>query len=69
MASRMNPKVSAPAQWKRLGEALSKCGEVRWQTSTSITAYGRLGPLGQEQSVSFVRTPNGWKLDQWSPSE
>ena len=67
--SRMGPKAPRAGQWRRLGMALSKLGKIRWQTSTSMTAYGRIGGVARDYSVSFVRTPKGWKLDQWSPNE
>ena len=47
----------------------SRLGAMRWQTITSIVAYGRLGPRESEHVFNFVLTPKGWKLDQWSPGE
>jgi len=69
LVSRMDPHRPAHEQWRRLGQEWSSAGKVRWQSITAIAAYGRLGPRKKEQAVILVLTPQGWKLDNWSPPD
>jgi len=69
LISRMDRHKPLAGQWRQWSQQWSLLGAVRWQSITSIVAYGRLGPAAKEQAVSFVLTPQGWKLDSWSPAD
>ena len=54
--------------FKRWGEGWSKW-ELRWKQSAPDRASASMGPEVKEHGLEFVRTPDGWKLDRWSPGE
>jgi len=66
---RLDPHHPRAAQWRQWGQDWSRWGMVRWGPVTAIAAYGRLGPKDKEHSVTLVLTPQGWKLDHWSPPD
>jgi hypothetical protein len=57
------------AQWQRWSTAWSKWGPVRWESITSLIAYGRLGPKQHSAAINFALTPQGWKFDYVSPAD
>lgn len=59
------PEHTAFARW---GEGWSKW-EVRWKQKTGERATASLGPEAKEHGLELVRSPDGWKLDRWSPGE
>jgi len=56
-------------QWRRWSEAWSKWGPVRWESITSLVAYGKLGPKNKSASINFALTPQGWKFDYLSAAQ
>jgi hypothetical protein len=69
LLSRLDPQRPRAKQWRERGKEWSSLGAIRWQSITSMVAYGRLGPKEKEQVVMLVLTPQGWMLDNWSPAE
>jgi hypothetical protein len=69
LVAHANSKEALGVQWRRWGEGWSKWGVIRWRSITSVIAYGKLGPKEKEAAINFALTPEGWKLDQWSPGE
>ena len=69
LLSGIDPHQKRADQWRRRAREWSQWGAIRWQNITSLTAYGRLGPKENENSVALVLTPRGWKMDQWAPAE
>jgi hypothetical protein len=65
----LNPHEPHADQWKRWSEAWSKWGQIRWESITTMVAYGKLGPKNKSASINFALTPQGWKLDYLSPAE
>ncbi len=55
----------------RLGRAWAEY-EIRWRKeneSDPDTASAFFGPESKEQGVRFIRTEEGWKLDEWMPGK
>jgi hypothetical protein len=62
---RDEPRAQAFARWGSGWAAW----EVRWKARTGESAEALLGPEVKEHGLRFVRTPDGWKLDRWTPGE
>jgi hypothetical protein len=56
------------AAFRRLGEGWSTWS-IRWKARAGDRASAMLGPEAKEHGLDFARTPEGWKLDRWSPGE
>lgn len=54
--------------FRRWGEGWSKWS-IRWKARAADRANAMLGPEAKEHGLDFARTPEGWKLDRWSPGE
>jgi hypothetical protein len=54
--------------FRRWGEGWSKWS-IRWKARAADRASAMLGPEAKEHSPDFTPTPEGWKLDRWSPGE
>jgi hypothetical protein len=64
---RGEPRATAFARW---GAGWgSPQWEVRWRSRESDRAEAFAGPEAKEHGLSFVRTPEGWKLDRWLPGQ
>jgi len=59
------PEHTAFARW---GAGWAKW-EVRFKQKTPDRATASLGPEVKEHGLDFVHTPDGWKLERWSPGE
>jgi hypothetical protein len=62
-------KDMTPEQMKSLGQAWATW-ELRFTKITADAAAAELGPISPAApGLSFVRTEDGWKLDQFAPGE
>lgn len=59
------PEYVAFARW---GKGWAEW-EVRWKPESNGKIEAALGPEVKEHGLSFVKTPEGWKLDRWMPGE
>jgi hypothetical protein len=62
---RDEPRAAAFSRWGSSWAAW----DVRWKARTEQTAEAVAGPEVKEHRLRFVRTPEGWKLDQWLPGD
>jgi hypothetical protein len=51
---------------RALGKSWAKW-EMRFTSQTADAAQANMGPADKEHGLKFIKTPDGWKLDQWLP--
>jgi hypothetical protein len=56
------------AAFRRWGAIWAKW-PLHWRTMTDDHATAVMGPEVKEHTLEFIRTAQGWRLDEWKPGE